>query len=196
MKQIILAFASFLFMGGTVISAQQSASFQVSGNCGMCKSRIEKAAKAAGATEATWNEDTKQLKVSYATGTTVEAIQKQLAAVGHDNAGAKASDDVYNKLHGCCKYDRNTSAAPAAEKESCCKVGETCKHDEANATASCCNKPCCKDGKCAKCGDCCKDGKCAKNGDCCKSDDKKMDCCKDGKCSMPGHSGKDCCKKS
>ena len=195
MKNILFAVASCLFLNATALFAQQSTSFEVLGNCGMCKSRIEKAAKEAGATNASWNEDTKQLKVSFTSNTSVEAIQKKIAAVGHDNAGAKASDEVYNKLHGCCQYERNTKAAPAAEKESCCKEGETCKHDAVSAGTPCCDKPCCKDGKCAKCGDCCKDGKCTKGGDCCKSD-KKASCCADGKCSKPGHSGKDCCKKS
>lgn len=195
MKHIISAVVSVLFMGATTLFAQQTTSFQVSGNCGMCKSRIEKAAKEAGATQASWNEDSKQLKVSFASNTSLEDIQKKVAAVGHDNAGAKASDEVYNKLHGCCKYERNATASPAAEKESCCKDGESCKHDQAKAGTSCCDKPCCKDGKCAKCGDCCKDGKCTKGSDCCKSE-MKSDCCQDGKCSKPGHNGKDCCKKS
>jgi hypothetical protein len=38
-------------------------SFQVSGNCGMCESKIEKAAKAAGATYAEWNKDSKIITV-------------------------------------------------------------------------------------------------------------------------------------
>jgi len=211
MKNIILAGASFLFLNATALFAQQYASFQVSGNCGMCKSRIEKAAKEAGATNASWNDESKQLKVTFASNTSVEAIQKKVAAVGHDNAGAKASDDVYNKLHGCCKYERNADAAQDMDKKSCCKDGESCKHDDVKAGKSCCDKPCCKDGKCAKCADCCKDGKCTKGGDCCKSlesagkasccdkpccKDGKCancaDCCKDGKCTKGG----DCCKKS
>ena len=32
---------------------------KVWGNCGMCKTKIEKAAKAAGASTANWNEETK-----------------------------------------------------------------------------------------------------------------------------------------
>lgn len=195
MKNIFLACAAILIVNGAGLFAQKQASFQVSGNCGMCKSRIEKAAKEAGATTATWNEDSKQLNVSFASSTSVQAIQKKIAAVGHDNAGAKASDDVYNKLHGCCKYERSTDAAPATDNAPCCKTGEPCKREGSSATTPCCDKPCCKDGKCANCGDCCKDGKCTKSGSCCKSE-KMTDCCKDGKCSMPGHNGKDCCKKS
>lgn len=192
MKKFSFILVVSLLLAGSTIFAQQSATFAVSGNCGMCKSRIEKAAKEAGATAATWNVDAKQLTVTVGSGTTVAAIQQKIAAVGHDNAGAKASDEVYNKLHGCCKYDRSASVT-STDKESCCKAGESCKHDD-KMGKSCCDKPCCKDGKCAKCGDCCKDSKCTKQGDCCKEE--KMDCCKDGKCSKPGHGKKDCCKKS
>lgn len=194
MKKIhFILFASILFAGSNLF-AQQSATFGVSGNCGMCKSRIEKAAKEAGATAADWNMDTKQLTVSLSASATVAAVQQKVAAVGHDNAGARAADEVYNKLHGCCKYNRSNTSGYTAEKAPCCKAGETCKSD-AVKSGSCCGMECCKDCKCANCGDCCKDGKCTKGGDCCKSD-KMKDCCKDGKCSMPGHNGKDCCKKS
>src|SRR5574339_332773 len=81
--------------------------FQVSGNCGMCETKIEKAAKAAGASYAEWNKDTKIMTVKYnSTSSNLAKIQKSIADVGYDNAGAKATDDTYDKLHGCCKYDR------------------------------------------------------------------------------------------
>jgi len=192
MKNILTFLAIVLTLN---LAAQQTTTFAVSGNCGMCKSRIEKAAKEAGATAASWNTESKQLTVTLPANITLASIQQKVAAVGHDNAGAKATDEVYNKLHGCCKYDRNGAVESKDKtKESCCQSGESCKHDEAASAGSCCDKPCCKDGKCANCGDCCKDGKCTKGGDCCKSDAGKS--CLDGKCSKPGHAGKDCCKKS
>ena len=136
--------------------------FKVSGNCGMCKSKIEKAAKEAGAQSASWNEDTKDLTVTYKTSSTNTAkIQKKIASVGYDNAGAKASDESYKKLHGCCQYDRTESTSDHHEAHmDCCKDGKCTKegHD---------GKDCCKEGM-----DCCKDGKCTKEGhdgkDCCK----------------------------
>ena len=36
----------------------------------------------------------------------VEDVQKAIAKVGHDAGKIKAEDEVYNNLHGCCKYDR------------------------------------------------------------------------------------------
>lgn len=130
--------------------------FQVSGNCGMCKSKIEKAAKDAGATAASWNEDSKELVVSFASGnSSVTQIQQKIAEVGYDNAGARSTDAAYNYLHGCCKYDRAAAVEPP-----CCKDGVCSKAKEKN---------CCKNGKCtasSKKEDCCKDGKCTKGPKC------------------------------
>ncbi len=139
--------------------------FQVSGNCGMCETKIEKAAKAAGASYADWNKDTKIITVKYSsTSSNLAKIQKGIADVGYDNVGVKTTTEAYDKLHSCCKYDRTAVATTENEKMDCCK-----------------------DGKCSKEGH---DGK-----DCCKNDGtSKMDCCKDGKCTKEGHDGKDCCK--
>jgi periplasmic mercuric ion binding protein len=199
----------------TVATAQtKTETFKVSGNCSMCKSKIEKAAKEAGAKTASWDADSKIITVSYKSSSTNTAkMQEQIALVGYDNAGAKATNEAYDKLHGCCKYERSTSETSEA-KASCCKGAATCNHHEGEGKDHEATMDCCKDGKCSMPGhngkdcckkdgtkmDCCKDGKCTMPGhdgkDCCKKDDAKMDCCKDGKCTMPGHDGKDCCKKS
>jgi periplasmic mercuric ion binding protein len=78
---------------------------QVSGKCGMCKTRIEKTAKAEGASKAEWDQQTKILTVTFdPSKTNLEQIGKKIAAVGHDNPVAKADDKVYDALPGCCKY--------------------------------------------------------------------------------------------
>ena len=33
-------------------------------------------------------------------------IKKAVAKIGHDTDEAKATDEVYENLHSCCKYDR------------------------------------------------------------------------------------------
>ena len=33
-------------------------------------------------------------------------LEKAIAKAGHDAGKIKAEDEVYNNLHGCCKYDR------------------------------------------------------------------------------------------
>lgn len=131
----------------------------VSGNCGMCKSRIEKAAKEAGATEATWSKDTKQLTVSFASGVTTAAkIQQKVAEVGHDNAAYQATDADYAKLPTCCKYERAATAAAAPAKSACCKKGEgekegKCSKEDKGEKKECCSKDAksAKDSKSASC---------------------------------------------
>ena len=155
--------------------------FQVSGNCGMCETKIEKAAKSAGASYAEWNQDTKIITVKYkSSASNLAKIQKGIAEAGYDNVGMKTTTEAYDKLHSCCKYDRN--ATIGTEKMDCCKDGK-CTKEGHNG------KDCCTDGSDKM--DCCKDGKCTKEGhdgkDCCKKEGVvKMDCCKES----------DCCKKS
>jgi len=80
---------------------------KVAGNCGMCKTRIEKAAKIDGVTKAEWNDETKLLTLVYEPSKVkTDDVLKKIAAVGHDTEKFKADDKVYAKLPGCCQYDR------------------------------------------------------------------------------------------
>ena len=82
-------------------------SFKVFGNCGMCKSRIEKAAREEGAENASWDSKSKLLTISYIPSkTSTDKLQKKVAAAGHDTEKYKATDEVYNSLPGCCHYER------------------------------------------------------------------------------------------
>lgn len=105
----LILFIAFSFAGFSLFAQEKTDSFTVFGNCGMCKSRIEKAAKAEGATAAIWNKDTKIMTVTYdASKTSNEAIQKKIAAVGHDTEQFTAPEKVYEKLPGCCLYERKS----------------------------------------------------------------------------------------
>ena len=179
MRAIKFFAASLIGLACTTLSFAQTTTetFKVNGNCGMCKTSIEKAAKSAGAQKADWNKDTKELTVTYTTASTNAAkIQQKVAEVGYDNFGFTATTESYDKLPGCCKYDR-TAMAAAKDKKACC--GGTCEM---------------KEGKCdmSKCKD---EAGCKEMGDCAGKTAKDMDCCKDGKCSMEGHKGGDCCTK-
>jgi len=159
LKISCLAIAS-LAMVSFAGAQTKTETFKVLGNCGMCKSKIEKAATEAGAKKATWDVESKVLTVTYKSSSTNTAkIQEKIAQSGYDNAGAKASDESYNKLHGCCKYDR-TAAITASTKAACCSGGETCTHHEGDMDTHAAKADCCKDGKCTKEGhngkDCCK----------------------------------------
>src|SRR5688572_29461890 len=105
--KILSLATAFVAISSMAVAQSKTETFKVSGNCGMCKNKIEKAAKEAGAKTASWDEDTKVITVTYKTSSTNTAkIQQKIAAVGYDNAGAKATTEAYDKLHGCCKYDR------------------------------------------------------------------------------------------
>ncbi len=95
---------------GISASAQETKTeeFKVFGNCGMCKSRIEKAAKSVeGVTSAEWDKETKMIKVSLDNAkTNVHKVHLAIAKVGHDTKMHKADDKVYEALHGCCLYER------------------------------------------------------------------------------------------
>lgn len=79
--------------------------FQVSGVCGMCETRIEKALDVPGVIMAEWDVETKKAKVAYKTKViSEEQIHQLIANVGHDTDKIKATDEVYANIHGCCKY--------------------------------------------------------------------------------------------
>ncbi len=88
------------------VEQKQESTFKVYGNCGMCKDRIEEAAKSVSGVEyAEWNDDNKMLHITYLLNkTSLEKIHKAIAKVGHDTDIEKAPDDVYNNLPACCLY--------------------------------------------------------------------------------------------
>jgi periplasmic mercuric ion binding protein len=125
--------------------------FPVSGECGMCKKKIEKAAKEAGASYAIWDQQTKLLKVTYnATGASVSSMQQKIAGIGYDTPLYKATNEAYNSLEQCCQYARE------------------------NRQVSCCGTKCeIKDGKCMNQAACTEKGCCNNAGPC-----KDIACCK------------------
>ncbi|MCW3464194.1 heavy-metal-associated domain-containing protein [Chitinophaga nivalis] len=119
MKKIFsffIAALSLFSVSRVLAQTPQTDSFKVAGNCNMCKKRIEKAATAIpGVKQAVWDVNTKMMTVTYdAAKTAPAAVQKQVAAAGHDTEKAKAADAVYSQLPGCCRYDRNGGDTPAA----------------------------------------------------------------------------------
>ena len=171
----LLSICSFSF------AQEKMDSFKVAGECGMCKKKIEKAATAAGATYASWDTKSKQLVVKYNTSTNASRIQQSIAGVGYDTPDYKATDEAYNKLDGCCQYDRQMISKMTKEMNCC---GPNCDM---------------KDGKCdeAVCKEkgCCKDSELCKEMGCCGNDAKDAKKTKDGKAAMDCGT-KACCKKS
>lgn len=85
MKKITVLMTVLLMGIAAMVHAQgdSTATFKVYGNCESCKARIEKAAKAAGATKADWSEETKMIEVSFnSTKTSSDKIQQKLPPLG------------------------------------------------------------------------------------------------------------------
>jgi len=60
-----------------------------------------------GVTKSDWDKGTKMMEVTFdAHLISLDDIKKKIAYVGYDTEEHRASDDTYDKLHGCCKYDR------------------------------------------------------------------------------------------
>ena len=107
MKKIVLV--TLVMVLGLTSYAQNKnakASLEVDGVCMMCKDRIEKAAiKTKGVKSAVWNVSTHELSLIYdERKTNLEAISKNIVAVGHDTKELKATDEAYNSVHPCCRY--------------------------------------------------------------------------------------------
>ena len=142
MKTVSLfaAIALSIFSSNTsTAQTSKTETIKVWGNCGMCKTTIEKAAKKAGAKTANWNEDSKELKVTYAENKTSSGkIQEAIAKSGYDTRDFTADNNAYDNLHGCCKYDRKDATATTASFSCPMK----CEGDKTY------DKP----GQCPKCG--------------------------------------------
>ena len=161
MKTLNILIAFIFSISSISVNAQAKATtkkeaVKVYGNCGMCKTRIEAAAKSAGASAASWNSESQILSISFSPSkTSLNKIEETVASVGHDTQHASANNEAYDGLHGCCKYERKASTdvakvaccrdKDACTKEGCCKPTAAADCCKAGATAACCTegKSCC-----------------------------------------------------
>jgi hypothetical protein len=96
------------------VSAQEGiteTTFHVSGNCGMCKTRIEKALSVKEVKYAKWDKTKKVVKIAYASSEiSLDSLKHRVALVGHDTEPFRAPDSVYAVLPECCLYrDKNVT---------------------------------------------------------------------------------------
>lgn len=110
MKTKMLSLLALVFIAMNTLTAQteKKETFEVAGNCGMCKTRIEKAAKTVdGVLSADWDKESKMIDVKLTSEKVeIHRVHMAIAKAGHDTKMHKASDEVYDKLPGCCKYER------------------------------------------------------------------------------------------
>jgi len=83
--------------------------FRALGLCGMCKTRIERAALSVrGVRSATWDQQKQMVAVRFdSTRTNQEAIERAIARAGHDTQNFITDEETYKNLHHCCKYPRD-----------------------------------------------------------------------------------------
>ena len=99
-----IALLSFTMAGG----GKTKSTFTVYGVCGMCETKIEKTLnETKGVVWADWELETLELTVKYdASVISLDQIKQKLADVGYDSDSHRATDEAYNSLHACCKYER------------------------------------------------------------------------------------------
>ncbi|WP_411767807.1 heavy-metal-associated domain-containing protein [Winogradskyella sp. A3E31] len=138
MKKVILSVAAIAVLGFTSCKnetkketettttemskdmAMTNLSFGVRGNCGMCKSTIEKAANGVeGVASVNWDVDKKKIDVSFDDSKTdAMAIHKAIAASGYDTEKVEGDEEAYEDLPGCCKYDHDMMMNQSGETKS------------------------------------------------------------------------------
>jgi len=114
LKFIILALCAIVssHLFAQKISQQKTDTIKVYGECAMCKNRIQEALKIEGVAAANWDTETKLLTITYNPAKiSNEGIQKKIAAIGHDTEKYRANDKAYEKLPGCCHYERKKAEA-------------------------------------------------------------------------------------
>lgn len=110
MKRILTTGCAVLLALTVFAQDKKTETFKVYGNCHMCEERIETSLKKKdGILKKEWDIETKMLTVSYDPAKTdLNTIKHKVAEAGYDSDDVRATDEAYNKLHGCCQYVRPT----------------------------------------------------------------------------------------
>lgn len=96
---------------GAQIKNAKTESVKVYGVCGMCETRIEKAAFKKGEAKADWDTDSGIAQITYdSVKTSLDVVLQRIAAAGHDSDKFTATDQAYADLPGCCQYERPKKA--------------------------------------------------------------------------------------
>jgi hypothetical protein len=116
-NKIVIAIVAMLCF--TVSEAQikntKTETVKVYGNCGMCKSNIEKAGNIKKESKLSWDQATSMATLTYdSKKTNGNEILKRIALMGYDSDAFRAPDAMYSNLHGCCQYERPVSTTAVA----------------------------------------------------------------------------------
>ncbi len=110
-KSIKIFMAITVMLSLNMWSAQtknlKTETIKIYGNCGMCKSTIEKAGNLKNEAQVDWDKDTKMAIISYdSQKTSKEEILKRIALAGYDSDFFLTPGDTYANLPSCCQYKR------------------------------------------------------------------------------------------
>lgn len=107
-NQVVFAAILFTLFSFAKDGGKKRATIKVYGKCGMCENRIESTLKnTEGVLWADWEIETQELTVKYDPDTiTLDEIKHKVAEVGHDTEDIRATEEAYESLHACCKYER------------------------------------------------------------------------------------------
>lgn len=109
LTNILAAIPSLLFVvacNGQIKNAK-IVRVNIDGNCETCEKTIESAAYIRKTADADWDKDKKTAALTFdSIKTNEDEILKRIAYAGYDNEKYLAPEEAYNKLPGCCKYER------------------------------------------------------------------------------------------
>lgn len=119
LKYILSLVVLFLFfIGQSQIKNAKTTTEKISGNCGMCKTTIEKAGNMKNLAEVNWDQKSKMATITFDNEkTNKDEILKRIALAGYDNASYLAPEEVYTALPGCCQYDRKNQKSHTEHTE-------------------------------------------------------------------------------
>lgn len=117
LKKIMIAAVVLLSISvNAQIKNKKTETVKISGNCEMCKKKIETAGNIKKVAAVEWDVNSKIAKLTYdSSKTNPDEILNRIAKAGYDNEKFSATEEQYKKLHTCCQYDRE--ATGTAKKE-------------------------------------------------------------------------------
>ena len=134
LKKIMMAILVLLSgVSNAQIKNAKTESVKIYGNCGMCKTKIEKAGNLKNIAKVDWDADTKMATLTYDDAkTNQDEILKRIALVGYDSEKFLAPANVYSKLPGCCQYDREAKVPETPVKVDAVSGANSAKTDMIN----------------------------------------------------------------
>ena len=137
-KKVTSVIIAVLFYASSTaqIKNVKTETVKIYGNCGMCKTTIEKAGTVKKQSKVDWNQDSKIATLTFDSKTTnQDVILKRIALAGYDNEIFLAPDDAYAKLPECCKYERKKTSTATVKPKNETAMQDTISEETVNPLA-------------------------------------------------------------